>query len=284
MAMKMTVNELYRKGVRILSESDIPDSEFDARCLLEHILDIDTTRFMIMRSDIVDASKQHEYFDLIDKRLNGTPLQYILGTWEFMGNTFLVGEGVLIPRPETEQLVELAQEYLSEIETPVVIDICSGTGCIAISVAKLFPDATVYAVEKYDEAFGYLMRNIELNNVKNVIAVKGDLFDKELLCNVSPDLILSNPPYIKNDEINTLSKEVLNEPITALNGGEDGYDFYRFLSSYWLGEYLKEGSAMMVECGEEQGDFIANMFSEHSYSCDVLYDFNGLQRIVTAFK
>lgn len=284
MSKTMTVNELYREGVRLLTKADIPDADFDARCLVEFVLNVDTTRFMIIRSCSVDTSKAEEYFSLINKRIEGIPLQYILGKWEFMGNEFIVGEGVLIPRPETEKLVELAQVFLSDIKNPVVIDICSGTGCIAISIAKLFPDATVYAVEKFDDAFDYLMRNIELNGVSNVVAVKGDLFDNELLCDVSADLILSNPPYIKKEDIRTLSVEVLHEPVTALDGGEDGYDYYHFLSSYWLGEYLKENSAIMVECGEDQGDYIFELFSRYSSMVEIVYDFNGLQRIVTAFK
>ena len=189
-----------------------------------------------------------------------------------MGNEFYVGPGVLIPRPETEGLVEFAIDYLRNIEKPVVIDLCSGSGCIAISIAKLIPEAKVYAVEKFEDAFGYLEKN------------KGDLFDKGLLREIKADLILSNPPYIRKDDISTLSVEVQNEPVTALDGGCDGYDYYRFLSDYWLEDFLLNNSALMIECGEDQGDYIAELFSHHSLKQEVKLDFNGLQRFVIAYK
>lgn len=280
----MTINEVYRKGTDLLIRNDIPDADFDARILLEFALDIDSTKFFISRGDEIAPKKELCYSELLERRVSGEPLQYIIGKWEFMGNEFYVGEGVLIPRPETEGLIELATDFLSDKKDPVVIDLCSGSGCIAISIAKLFPNAKVYAVEKYDEAFSYLERNILLNRVQNVVAVKGDIFDKDIFNNVSADLILSNPPYIKNSDLITLSKEVLSEPSTALDGGEDGYDYYRFLASYWLNEFLPDGSSIMVECGEDQGNYISELFSKYANKTDIIYDFNGLQRIVTAFK
>ena len=280
----MTLNDLYREGISILNSHDIEDADFDARCILQFLLNVNTTQFFLNRSESVDNETSEIYFKLIDARKNGTPLQYILGKWEFMGNEFFVGEGVLIPRPETEILVGLAEDYLKEKENPVVVDFCSGTGCIAVSIAKLFPKAKIFAVEKYDEAFSYLKKNIELNEVKNVFAVKGDIFDKNVIKGIFPDLIVSNPPYIKQNEIQNLSREVRNEPITALDGGSDGYDFYRFLADFWLDKYLPDTSAMFVECGEDQGDYIRKLFSEYSEKSEVVYDFNNLQRVVTAFK
>lgn len=280
----MTINEAYRTGVDILESNAVTDAEFDARCLLEFALGIDSTRFFVSRSDLIDDADFQAYSKLLCRRISGEPLQYILGKWEFMSNEFYVGKGVLIPRPETEKLVELAKEYITDIERPVVIDLCSGSGCIAISIAKLLPDATVYAVEKFDEAFDYLKKNIALNTADNVIAVKGDIFDKGILKDVSADLIVSNPPYIRKADIVTLSEEVKQEPVTALVGGEDGYDYYRFLSSYWLNEFLGNNGAMMVECAEDQGDYISELFSDYADKTEIFYDFNGLQRIVTAYK
>ena len=281
---KMTINDLYRTGIDILKSNNIEDPEFDARCLIEASLNIDTTRFFMIRSQKAEDQIQKIYLNLIERRKNGEPLQYILGKWAFMDNEFFVGEGVLIPRPETEMLVELAKDFLVANRTPVIVDFCSGSGCIAISIAKLFPKARVYAVEKYDEAFSYLKRNITLNGIDNVFAVKGDIFDKNVIGGIIPDLIVSNPPYIISKEIKSLSDEVRNEPVTALDGGNDGYDFYRILADFWLKEYLQNGTAMFVECGETQGDYIKALFSKYCDKCEVLYDFNGLQRIVTAFK
>ena len=280
----MTLNELYQKGCSLLKEKHIEDAEFDARCLIEHTLNITPTEYFMRRGEAVDITTENRYYDYLQRRINGEPLQYIIGKWEFMGNEFYVGDGVLIPRPETEILVEKAVDYLKHKKNPVVFDICSGTGCIAISIAKFFPDAKVYAVEKYAKAYSYLLQNIGLNAVGNVKAVNGDLFDKDLLKGISPDVILSNPPYIRTDDIEKLDITVRNEPHTALDGGNDGYVFYRFLSDYWFSERLEQDSVMILECSEDQGDAIASMLSTNSKKVKVIEDFNKLQRIVIAEK
>ena len=280
--MKMTVNELYRQGTEMLDEAGRENAGFDARCLIEHLLKIDTTQFMLRRSDKADVQTYNEYMKLIRRRATGEPLQYILGKWEFMDSEFYVGEGVLIPRPETELLVEFAADFLKEKDKPVVFDLCSGSGCIAVSVAKLFPNAEIFALEKYDAAFSYLQKNIEHNGVKNVRAVKGDLFDKNALT-VQPDLILSNPPYIRSDDIPFLQQEVRREPATALDGGSDGYDFYRAISKIWLPK-LKKGGAIAVECSEDQADEISQMFFLSRSRVDIINDLSGFPRVVTAVR
>lgn len=282
--IQMTINELYRYGVDVLNNCCIDDAAFDARCLLEYVLRIDTSSFFLKRDEVVSASACSAYKDLLSRRCMNEPLQYIVGKWEFYSNDFFVGPGVLIPRPETEMLIDNAKKFLYDKTSPVVVDFCSGSGCIAITIAKLFPKAKVYAVEKYDPAYEFLIKNIELNSVKNVIPVKGDLFDKDVLTGIDADLILSNPPYIRSDDIDSLDDEVKAEPFTALDGGLDGYDFYRFLFEYWFSEYLKRGSAMMLECAEDQGDTLKDMFSYRSSAVEVLKDYNDLQRIVIAYK
>lgn len=280
----MTVNQLFRYGADLLNDSGVEDSEFDARCLLESAMGIDTTRFFITRSEEVSEEICNKYRALLSRRIAGEPLQYILGIWEFMGFSFFVGKGVLIPRPETEKLVQLALDYLRDKPSPVVVDLCSGSGCIGISLAKLVPAAKIYAIEKYDEAYRYLKQNIALNSVENIVAVKGDLFDTNLLSDIKADLILSNPPYIRCDDIVTLSPEVQHEPLTALDGGTDGYDYYRFLADFWLDKFLDKNTAMMVECAEDQGDYIAQLFLRYSLKQEIVLDFNNLQRFVLAYK
>ncbi len=280
----MTINNLFRHGVEVLKSAQKDDAEFDARCLMEHVLDIGTTEFFLSRANETDDSVKEHYLELINRRVNGEPLQYIIGKWEFCGNEFYVGEGVLIPRPETEMLVRFASDFLKVKKNPVIVDFCSGSGCIAVSVAKIIPDARVYAVEKYPQAFSFLQKNIALNNVENIKPINGDLFDKNALGALKPDLILSNPPYIRSGDIKALECEVLKEPLTALDGGVDGYDFYRFLSEFWFKEILKVGGAMMLECAEDQGDAIAEMLSVAGGKASVFNDLNGLQRVVTAYK
>ena len=279
----MTISELEKLGSQKLRASGKENSDFDARCLLEFVLNLNPTQYLLNRSEEVDSVCAEKFLSLVERRSNGEPLQYILGKWEFMGLPFYVGEGVLIPRPETEMLVEFALDFLKDKKNPVVIDLCSGSGCIAISVAKHLPNAKVYAVEKSDLAFPYLKKNIWLNCVFNVSAVHGDIFDSTLLSDIKPDLILSNPPYIRSLEIASLQSEVRNEPSMALDGGEDGLVFYREIANGWL-DRLGTGGAIAVECAEDQTEDIIRMFSEKTQYAEAFNDLSGLPRTVTAIK
>ena len=279
----MTISELEKLGSQKLRASGKENSDFDARCLLEFVLNLNPTQYLLNRSEEVDSVCAEKFLSLVERRSNGEPLQYILGKWEFMGLPFYVGEGVLIPRPETEMLVEYALDFLKDKINPVVIDLCSGSGCIAISVAKHLPNAKVYAVEKSDLAFPYLKKNIWLNCVFNVSAVHGDIFDRTLLSDIKPDLILSNPPYIRSPEIASLQSEVRNEPSMALDGGEDGLIFYREIANGWL-DRLGTGGAIAVECAEDQTEDIIRMFSKKTQYAEAFNDLSGLPRTVTAIK
>ena len=279
----MTISELEKLGSQKLRASGKENSDFDARCLLEFVLNLNPTQYLLNRSEEVDSVCAEKFLSLVERRSNGEPLQYILGKWEFMGLPFYVGEGVLIPRPETEMLVEFALDFLKDKKNPVVIDLCSGSGCIAISVAKHLPNAKVYAVEKSDLAFPYLKKNIWLNCVFNVSAVHGDIFDRTLLSDIKPDLILSNPPYIRSPEIASLQSEVRNEPSMALDGGKDGLVFYREIANGWL-DRLGTGGAIAVECAEDQTEDIIRMFSEKTQYAEAFNDLSGLPRTVTAIK
>lgn len=279
----MTINELCRQGAEYLENAGKENSGFDARCLMEYVLNVSQTKYMLIRDKAIDAKKEVQYLSLIRRRVSGEPLQYILGKWDFMDSSFYVGEGVLIPRPETELLVDYAIKFLKNKKNPIVFDLCSGSGCIAISVAKAVKGSTVYAVEKSDKAFDFLMKNIKLNSAKNVKAIKGDITDNKLLDAIEPDLILSNPPYIPSDEIDYLQSEVKREPRMALDGGQDGYDFYRVLSKDWLRK-LKKGGSMAVECAENQADEISQMFYLSRSEVNIINDLSGFPRIVTAVK
>ncbi len=284
---QMNLNDLLRKGAEILKAADIEDADFDARCIAEFALkpafankNFNLKNIFIYGDELINEKYTESFMSLIKKRAEGEPLQYLLGEWEFMGLNFKVGKGVLIPRPETEMLVEFAIDSLKSKKAPVVFDLCSGSGCIAISVAKLCPGATVYAVEKSDEAFSFLEENIRLNNADGVKAIKGDILDKNLLTGVSADLLLSNPPYIRTDDIAGLQREVKKEPVMALDGGKDGFDFYRVIASEWLDRIVK-GGAFAVECAEDQTQHICKLFSEKASRVQEYKDLSGLPRGVT---
>ena len=273
----MTAFELSKKAAALLEKAGVPDAAFDARSLVESVADIPHEKFILLRDNEVTDEQVREVEALCAKRALGVPLQYLLGSWEFFGYSFAVGEGVLIPRPETEELVSLTLEKMKEIENPVVFDLCAGTGCIGISVKHERPDASVYLIEKSDEAMSFL----ETNKIRNgfgssIVSVKYDILDGFPSFLPEPDVIISNPPYIPTAELVLLQKEVGNEPPMALDGGKDGIDFYLMLAEKWF-PYIKAGGFISVECGEGQAETIAGLFGENS---TIIKDFYGAERFV----
>ncbi len=277
----MTAEQVLRTAAEKLRAAQIENASFDASCLVENITGLSRTRIMLCDDDIAD-----EQAELVERavlrRISGEPLQYILGEWDFFGRTFEVGEGVLVPRPETELLVELALEKLRNVRYPVVFDLCAGSGCIGLTIAAERPDAHVWLFEKYDEAFHYLKRNIEKLGLANVQAVQYDItlgYDDKI--SETPDLIVSNPPYLRTDELGGLSTEVMHEPATALDGGKDGVDFYRIIASRWLPNVNKHGG-IIFECDPSQTFKIADMLMPYAMRVKIVTDIFGLQRAVYA--
>ena len=273
----MTVKELYNYCCNELSFTDSGD--FEALCLFNDILGFSREQILFNNQDVTNEHKKI-IDNLINRRKNGEPLQYILGKWDFYDLTFSVGEGVLIPRPETEMLVDFALDKMNGIENPVIYDLCSGTGCIGLTIAKHLKNAEVYLLEKEEKAFKYLQKNKEDLNLDNTVIVNGDLFTVDFSLFPDADLIVSNPPYIMTKEISTLQKEVLFEPFTALDGGKDGYDFYRCLSDRWCNKVKKSGF-IALECGENQSKHIIELFNDKIVESNVIFDFNDIDRIVT---
>lgn len=277
----MTAEQVLRTAAEKLRAAQIENASFDASCLVENITGLSRTKIMLCDDDIAD-----EQAELVERavlrRISGEPLQYILGEWDFFGRTFEVGEGVLVPRPETELLVELALEKLRNVRYPVVFDLCAGSGCVGLTIAAERPDAHVWLFEKYDEAFHYLKRNIKKLGLTNVQAVQHDI---TLGCDdkisETPDLIVSNPPYLRTDELEGVPAEVMHEPVTALDGGADGTDFYRIIASRWLPNVNKHGG-IIFECDPSQTLEIADMLMPYAMRVKIVTDIFGLQRAVYA--
>lgn len=277
----MTAEQVLRTAAEKLRAAQIENASFDASCLVENITGLSRTKIMLCDDDIAD-----EQAELVERavlrRISGEPLQYILGEWDFFGRIFEVGEGVLVPRPETELLVELALEKLRNVRYPVVFDLCAGSGCVGLTIAAERPDAHVWLFEKYDEAFHYLKRNIKKLGLTNVQAVQHDItlgYDDKI--SETPDLIVSNPPYLRTDELGGLSTEVMHEPVTALDGGKDGVDFYRIIASRWLPNVNKHGG-IIFECDPSQTLEIADMLMPYAMRVKIVTDIFGLQRAVFA--
>lgn len=272
----MTVASALKRVRKTLLNAGIEDAQLEARALTQAVLKIGSTAFLTDDSDI-DERLLSELFKKAEKRADGYPLQYIIGEWEFFSLPFAVGEGVLVPRQDTEQLVLFAIEFLKEKPNAEVIDLCSGSGCIAISIAKHFPKAKVTAVEKSDRAFSYLLKNIEKNNVK-VNAVLGDI--AELETEKYYDLVVSNPPYIESDVLPTLQKEVKHEPAMALDGGNDGLSFYRLIARRWLPK-IKHGGALAVEIGYNQKAAVTEIFKNAGLeNVRCIKDYGGNDRVI----
>jgi len=253
------------------------DARFDALLLAEHAFGMSKTELRLHAERMVDPA---EYEALVCRRAAGEPLQYLLGQWEFFGLPFAVGPGALIPRPETELLVELALDCLNgcDADKPIVFDLCAGTGCIGLSVAHHCPTAQVYLLERSDDAMPYLTKNAA--KFPNAHVVQGDIFDQNSpLSTRRAHVILSNPPYIPTAEIAGLSREVRSEPSLALDGGADGLLFYRALADIWR-RRLVPGGVLAMECGEGQAQDIAALFAGTGDRAEMLRDFNQIERVV----
>ena len=273
----MIIKEFYSYCSKLLDFTGCGD--FETLCIFNDVLNLPKSQIYLNNYNVSDK-EINLVNQIISRRKCGEPLQYILGTWDFYDSTFKVGKGVLIPRPETEMLVDFALEKIKNNKNPVVFDLCAGTGCIGLTIAKHRKDAVVYLLEKEKDALKYLQINNENLNLNNTKIINGDLFSVDLSLFPNADVILSNPPYISSNEIEGLQKEVLFEPISALDGGFDGLDFYRCIAKRWV-DKVKKGSWIAVECGECQSQPIIDLFSGYYSENNVIFDFNNIDRIVT---
>lgn len=278
----MTLSALYKATTEKLVANGIDDAALEARLIIENVLGISYSEFLLKGNDDIADAVSHEVGAKADRRIAGEPVQYILGEWDFMGFTFKVGQGVLIPRPETEILCEYVLEKIRDISNPTVYDLCSGSGCIGISIKKHRPDAKVILIEKSDEALKYLRENSKaLCADAEPVIIQGDILKIENFSHLpEADVIVSNPPYIRSNEIPTLQSEVQREPTMALDGGEDGLIFYRVLINDWS-KKLKADGFMAFECGEDQSEDIMDLFEKISFDSEAIIDYNNIQRIVT---
>ena len=269
----MTLSELQQKGTQILFDSGTENAANEARWLLENDSGLTGAQLILRADETVSAAVEEKYLSHISERVSGRPLQYILGSWQFYGRDFLVGDGVLIPRPETEQLCDIALDFIKDIPSPKVIDLCAGSGCIGLTIARERPDSSVLLVEKYNDALFWLRKNKDYLGAENAAILQADILRTGELILPRADLIVANPPYIPSSEIPGLQSEVHYEPSTALDGGEDGLIFYRAIKeiSSTLGN-----CPVIAECGEKQTQGLKEFFGK----VKMIKDFASIERIM----
>lgn len=271
-----TLQELLEAGRKQLKNAGISEYELDAWYLLQHVTKVSRTGFLCDRNAPVSEEQEKRYTELIGRRAERIPLQQLTGEQEFMGLTFAVNEHVLIPRQDTEVLVEEAGRLLKQMPSARVLDMCTGSGCIIISLAKLYGAETAVGVDVSEEALKVAKRNAEYHEV-NVRLTQSDLFQE---VTGTFDIIVSNPPYIRTAVIATLEPEVReHEPMLALDGMEDGLHFYRRITEE-AGKYLASGGYLIFEIGHDQGKDVSELMSEHGCrDVRVIKDLAGLDRV-----
>lgn len=281
-----TIEELLNMGTVTLKEKGIDTSRLDAELLLGSIIEKNRVYLISHKEDQVNAEDAKKYFDLIEKRRNKMPVKYILNKCEFMGLDFYVEEGVLIPRDDTEILVEEVLKNIDENDEKQVCDLCSGSGAIGISLAHLRKNIKVDLIDYYPIPEKVSLINIEKNDLKDrVNFIKSDLLEKPIEDEKMYDIIVSNPPYIEEEEIDKLMEDVKDyEPHTALSGGIDGLDFYRKIIDQSRA-VLKNNGILAFEIGYNQGEAVKLLMEEHNFTdVRIIKDFASLDRIVISVK
>ncbi len=275
----MTYNEVLKKGRMLLEDAGTEDAAVDAEVLFEYVFEMNRASRILYGNDIALSDKVELYYDLIERRRSRVPVQQITGTAPFYGYIFNIDENVLIPRFDTEVLVELILKREKE-KTCQFLDMCTGSGCILIS---LLNERKWHGtgVDISDEALMVAASNKDKYKLTDrCVIYKSDLYE-----NVTGqfDFIVSNPPYIRKNVIDSLDPEVKNhEPLLALDGGEDGLDFYRKIIDKAC-EYLKEKGRIYFEIGFDQGKEVSDILLSNGYTdIEVIKDLAGLDRVVTA--
>lgn len=275
--VEYSLKGLLADGAKMLTQAGIDEAELDARYILEYITGLNSAQYFIHSEDIIEKNKAEEFFRLIERRSKRIPLSYVIGTRDFFGLTFKVDENVLIPEQETELLVE---EVIKHSEGKSVLDMCTGSGCIAISIALFGKPSNVAASDISEKALEVARENAKSLKAGEISFIQGDMFE-----NVTDkfDIIVSNPPYIETGEIDELMPEVRDYiPRLALDGDIDGLKFYRIISKEAVKKLNKNGR-IFYEIGYNQSRAVASILLENGFTdVKIMKDYSGLDRIVMA--
>ena len=279
---KKTIGELLIDGNKILKEANIDTYILDTQLLLGKVLQKEKLYLITNKEEEIDKFKEKEFYRLINKRKDKMPIKYILKNAEFMGLDFYVEEGVLIPRGDTEILVEEVLKNITASNQYDICDLCCGSGAIGISIATLRENTKIDLIDYYDIPEKVTKKNINKHKLSSRVEfIKSDLLEEAIKREKKYDILVSNPPYIKEEVIETLMDDVKNyEPHTALSGGNDGLYFYRKIVED-SDKILKENGILAFEIGHDQGEEVSALMTQKGYKgVRVIKDLAGLDRVV----
>lgn len=311
----MKLQELIQNSKHELDSLNVEDADIKLKILIEYVFKISKEKLILKYKDEINNKKVEEFRKLLKKLENGIPIQYIINNQEFMGLNFYVDEDVLIPQPDTEILVEEVIKYCNELrnnepedketnkdykeniekepiinkedkninkKTIKILDLCTGSGIIGISIYKYLENVEIYASDISQKALNIAEKNTNLNNAK-INFINSDMFENIHIKDF--DIIVSNPPYIESKVIKSLSKEVQNEPKLALDGGEDGLKFYRSILEN-ANDYLRKNGAIFLEIGYDQKEKIEEILKSYKIYKETkcIKDFGGNNRVIIIKK
>ena len=275
----MKIEDLLRIGLEELKNID--EADLKLKMILSDLLKEDKSYLVIHKDREISGNIEAEFLKSVERLKQGEPVQYIIGKTEFYGLEFNVNSNVLIPQPDTEILVEEVidiynKNYSNYNENITILDLCTGSGAIAVSLKKNLENIEVFASDISTKALEIAKKNANKNNTE-ITFIESDLFEN---INTKFDIIVSNPPYIERDVLKTLSEEVKHEPVLALDGGEDGLEFYRKIAKD-AKSYLKENGILAIEIGFDQKDSVIKLLEQEGYK-DIYSkkDYSGNDRIV----
>lgn len=282
----MVIGDLLETAANRLDNGETGDSYIEALVLLTFALNCNKTYIYVHRDKEVDENIASIYLEYIERKAKGEPVSYITGSAWFMSFEFIVNPSVLIPRPETEGLVEKAEQLIETefTEKVRILDMCTGSGCIGISLAEMFTQAEVHLADIDKDALEVAEQNIKKHSLEDrVHAIQSDLFEN--VSKIKYDIILSNPPYVAEDDILHLEDNVRKyEPEKALFGGPDGLYFYKKIAQQ-AGAYLNHGGYLILEAGIGQSDAISALLVENKFTViDIQNDIAGIPRVITSKK
>lgn len=275
----MKIKELIEYGKNTLNKDEVQDSSIISRILAEYILNFNRQEIIANIDKEVEEEQRVRYYLALIEIIQGMPIQYITNKQEFMKLDFYVDENVLIPQPDTEILVEKAIEEAKKIENVEILDMCTGSGCIGISIAKNIENAKVTLVDISKYAIEIAKKNALRNKVESQLTfIQSNMFEK---VEKNFDIIVSNPPYIKTDVIPKLDKQVQNEPHIALDGGKDGLKFYKIIIEE-AKKYLKENGKLILEIGYDQKEEVENLIKQSGQykKIEVIKDLSQNDRVI----